>query len=104
MTIDEAIKKVEEVAEENEFLANQYSKKNQNHPVERWDSCEVCAAEHRQLASWLRELKQLRQAVKDIRREIAEYKDDKLIHAERNEMIDIVLDIIDRHLKEGKNE
>lgn len=36
-----------------------------------------------------------------IRTEIAEYKDDKVIHDERNEMIDIVLEIIDRHLKEG---
>ena len=32
-----------------------------------------------------------------IRAEIAEYKDDKIIHAERNEMIDIVLDIIDKY-------
>ena len=37
--------------------------------------------------------------IEDIRREIAEYKDDKVIHAERNEMIDIVLDIIDKHTK-----
>jgi hypothetical protein len=35
-----------------------------------------------------------------IRAEIVEYKDDKIIHAERNEMIDIVLDIIDKHIKE----
>ncbi len=33
-----------------------------------------------------------------IRAEIAEYKDDKIIHAERNEMIDIVLDIIDKYM------
>ena len=36
-----------------------------------------------------------------IRAEISEYKDDKIIHAERNEMIDIVLDIIDRY-REGE--
>lgn len=34
-----------------------------------------------------------------IRAEIAEYKDDKIIHAERNEMIDIVLEIIDKYRK-----
>ena len=34
-----------------------------------------------------------------IRQEIADYKDDKVIHAERNEMIDIVLEIIDKHTK-----
>lgn len=32
-----------------------------------------------------------------IRAEISEYKDDKVIHAERNEMIDIVLGIIDKY-------
>lgn len=39
--------------------------------------------------------------IEDIKQEIAEYKDDKVIHAERNEMIDIVLEIIDKHI--GKN-
>lgn len=32
-----------------------------------------------------------------IRAEIAEYKDDKVIHAEQNEMIDIVLEILDKY-------
>lgn len=36
--------------------------------------------------------------IEQIRAEIAEYKDDKLIHAERNEMIDIVLEIIDKYM------
>ena len=35
-----------------------------------------------------------------IRAEIAEYKDDKIIHAEQNEMIDIVLEIIDKYREE----
>ena len=37
--------------------------------------------------------------LEQIRAEIAEYKDDKIIHAERNEMIDIVLEIIDKYMK-----
>ena len=37
--------------------------------------------------------------IEQIRAEIAEYKDDKIIHAERNEMIDIVLEIIDKYMK-----
>ena len=37
--------------------------------------------------------------IEDIKAEIEEYKDDKVIHAERNEMIDIVLEIIDKHTK-----
>ena len=60
MTLDEAIVYCEDVAQQNETLANQYSKKEQNHPVERWDSCEKCATEHRQFAEWLKELKQLK--------------------------------------------
>ena len=37
-------------------------------------------------------------AIEDIKAEIKEYKDDKVIHAERNEMIDIVLEIIGKHI------
>ena len=37
--------------------------------------------------------------IEDIKAEIEEYKDDKVIHAERNEMVDIVLHIIDKHIK-----
>ena len=37
-----------------------------------------------------------------IRAEITEYKDDKVIHYERNEMIDIVLGIIDKYRREGE--
>lgn len=59
MTLDEAIVHCEDVAQQNETLANQYSKKEQNHPVERWDSCEKCAEEHRQLAEWLKDYKRL---------------------------------------------
>lgn len=33
----------------------------------------------------------------DLRAEISEYKDDMIIHAERNETIDIVLGIIDKY-------
>lgn len=35
--------------------------------------------------------------IEQIQAEIAEYKDDKIIHAERNEMIDIVLEILDKY-------
>ena len=39
--------------------------------------------------------------IEQIRAEIAEYKDDKVIHAEQNEMIDIVLEIIDKYTNGG---
>lgn len=57
MTIDEAIKHCEEVAENQEWLAEQ----------DMGDySCKLsreCASEHRQLADWLRELEALKKGI-----------------------------------------
>ncbi len=50
MTLDEAIKHCEEVAEEH-TIYNFYG---------GYESCDECAKEHRQLAEWLRELKEYR--------------------------------------------
>lgn len=64
MTIDEAIKHCLEVAEENELAAGTYeilAENNQN-AYEKLTAetnssrCAECAADHRQLAAWLREL------------------------------------------------
>ena len=65
MTLDEAIKRAEEVAEEKEKLANAYeSFKDYGNPkssiTSGHEKCLRCAKEHRQLAEWLKELKQLR--------------------------------------------
>lgn len=57
MTLDEAIKHAEEVAEINQAIA--YNTDDGN-----WmdiAQCEKCAEEHRQLAEWLKELKKLRE-------------------------------------------
>ena len=59
MTLDEAIKHAEEVAEKNERRAESV----RNRPISSADfyneeeSCSKCAEEHRQLAEWLKELK-----------------------------------------------
>lgn len=68
MTIDESIKHAEEVAEENE----QNCKVMNNFPTDNiaTRSWKKCAEEHRQLAEWLNELKQKRQAIEDIKAEI----------------------------------
>ena len=42
--------------------------------------------------------------IKDIRSEIAWHKDDKIIHLERNEMVDTALEIIDRHISGKESE
>lgn len=64
MTLDEAIKHAEEVAEKNERRAESV----RNRPISSADfyheeeSCSKCADEHRQLAKWLIELKQYKDA------------------------------------------
>lgn len=60
MTIDEAIKHAEEVAEEKENEAQdlEYFKLDWKYEAKQ---CSKCAKEHRQLAEWLKELKQLRE-------------------------------------------
>ncbi len=58
MTIDEAIKNAEKLAELNEEQAQIY--KEQGDTMGSW-SYEECAKEHRQLAEWLRELKDYRE-------------------------------------------
>ena len=63
MTIDEAIKHSEEVAE-------RYEKMEDSHDDKLKQECLQCAADHRQLAEWLTELKEakrlLRLAIEDI--------------------------------------
>lgn len=71
MTIDEAIKHCEKVAEELEKKANIYEIKNTYLPdSQKPVDCLSCAADHRQLAERLRELKEairlLRLALNDI--------------------------------------
>lgn len=64
MTLDEAIMHCEEVAKENDDSAKEFYRvsKLETHPDRKraedgYVKCKKCAAEHRQLAEWLRELK-----------------------------------------------
>jgi len=56
MTLDEAIKHAEEVAD---FCEDSASRYDMNDPFESHMACKdgECAEEHRQLAEWLKELK-----------------------------------------------
>ena len=62
MTLDEAIKHAEEVAEKFESLHERYENMDEDRLLFRVEEneCKNCAKEHRQLANWLKELKQLR--------------------------------------------
>ncbi|MBP5379126.1 MAG: hypothetical protein J6Y64_06265 [Ruminococcus sp.] len=72
MTIDEAIKHCEEVAEVNENIAD-------NCDMDNWMNkagCEERASDYRQIADWLRELQELREKHWDECRQIAHYDND----------------------------
>lgn len=58
MTIDETIKRIEELAELNEDQARVYKEQGD---TMGYRSYKECANEHRQLAEWLRELKVYRE-------------------------------------------
>ena len=56
MTLDDAIKHAEEVAEENQAIVD-----GCDYYGENMAKCEKCAAEHRQLAKWLKDYKRLKE-------------------------------------------
>ena len=72
MTIEEAIKHCEEVAEQNEISAITYKncKEIKTNMYEKLtaekaeNDCRECAADHGQLAEWLRELKEAKKLLK----------------------------------------
>ena len=94
MTIDEAIIHAEEV-----MVDNLEKTKNRNSADPVAIQCFECADEHRQLAEWLKELKQKRQAIEDIKAEIelikkAEYQ----IYGKGSwNFVGKCLDVIDKH-------
>lgn len=63
LDLESAIKHAEEVAEKNEKKAKSYPRPNKNvkGSGRKYNDCIECAEEHRQLAEWLKELKQLRE-------------------------------------------
>ena len=58
MTLDEAIKHCEEVAEEYQASIDSLDIVGKG-----LDECEECAKEHRQLAEWLKELKAIKEVI-----------------------------------------
>ena len=70
MTLDKAIKRAEEVVEEQEKAAKEWHEnqvrkckliRGTEMDYTHENECKKCAEEHRQLAEWLKELKQLRE-------------------------------------------
>ena len=73
LTLDEAIKHCLEVAEENDLVSGTYEilAENNHNTYERLTAetnssrCAECAADHRQLAEWLTELKEAKRLLKE---------------------------------------
>lgn len=63
MTLDEAIKHAEEVAEQNEKQAEIFNNPRYSN-YGKAEECAECAAEHRQLAKWLKELDEWRKGIR----------------------------------------
>lgn len=99
MTIDEAIKHCLEVAEQNtQGLYDAIALGGQNPTQEEIANCEQCAADHRQLAEWLMELKDLRAEQNDqyvfIHELMSELKETKrLLKAAVEDMYNSVNDV-----------
>ena len=81
MTLDEAIKHCEEVAEENDLAAGMYEilAENNHNAYEKLTAetnslrCAECAADHRQLAEWLRDLKEAKRLLQAAEKTIDDY-------------------------------
>ena len=71
MTLEEAIKHCEEVAEQKKESIAEYEQ-NPIHYEKEIRYCKECAEEHRQLAEWLRELKKYRVIFKKVGKILAE--------------------------------
>ena len=102
MTLDEAIIHAEEVAEEKRSHVP-YKVYDGDEWTREQEECMKCAAEHRQLAEWLKELKAFRQAKTKILGAIEELREDAKYHAcpiqDNTEMVifgaEMALNIID---------
>lgn len=71
MELDEAIKHCLEVAEQNDIQADKW----QEEGGEEWGkttACRECAAEQRQLAEWLRELKEAKRLVAQLKAKLCD--------------------------------
>lgn len=75
MTIDEAIKHCEEVAQENEKQFNSCPMKYDGAYANNGRTACKCAEEHRQLAKWLKELKAIREAWTELAETVIELRD-----------------------------
>lgn len=87
MTLDEAIKHAEEVTEEKKAQAWEAQLQEEYGKIK---SCKECAEEHRQLAEWLKELKQLREQTRwiPVTERLPEDRESVLVSTKTNEVFE----------------
>ncbi len=104
MTLDEAIKHAEEIAEENENKAQMWHKLLKNRiagfsDLQAENNCIKCAEEHRRLAEWLKDYKRLleQQPCEDCisREETKQFLYERIDRLNDDELYDIFSKIID---------
>lgn len=101
MTIDEAIEHEIKIAEMHESDVK-YAKLAKS-PTSVIDLHKKCAAEHRQLAEWLKDYKKLLGAIEDINADI--YKTSCFYYGSQiGEGLEMALHTIDRHLRRKEEE
>lgn len=93
-SLDEAIAHCEEVAKNQEWMAENYDDDSMGAKV-----CLECASERRQLAEWLRELKKLREIPDKL---VPKYRDGIQDEYNRgaNEMLEEIIDDIRKYMEE----
>ena len=108
LSLEEAIQHCEEVAEKQEITATSNLMEIDKikadgilrlYDADEYESCMKCAAEHRQLAEWLRELKKLREIPDEL---VPKYRDGIRDEYNRgaNEMLEEVIDDIRKYIEE----
>ena len=112
MTLYEAIQLEEEAAKNNYFLADAFHS-DEGVYLEQETNCKLRAEEYEQLASWLRELKDLKNAIAEVRHKVQyelnciKYNPTSSGYCELEDgkirAYEYVLGLIDKHIKEVQN-
>ena len=102
MTLDEAIKYYEEVVEGYERELKVYENINEVRPLfsEEETECRLCTEEHRQLAEWLKELKEYKAALHGIMDDLLTYARSLSLVGIYNDNVLYCLEIVKKHVNE----
>ena len=96
MTLEEAIKHAEEVADLCEYEASKY---DMSDSYESYVACQEgkCAEEHRQLAEWLKDYQRLLKAIDDIIAEFWCYESSMIVNGREYIGIADAVEIVEKH-------